>query len=68
MPQTGPTGQLSRIVISDTCVVESKYIWPLLRGEQLRDVAILVKAGYTPAIFIKTLYEIWYHLHVGGGG
>lgn len=68
MPQTDSMDQLSRIVMFDTCVVESKYIWPLLRGEQLRDVAILGTAGYTPAIFIKTLYEIWYHLHVGGGG
>ena len=56
-----------RLVVFDTNVVEARYLEPLLRGQDCRDLARLrdPAAGYSPAIFIKSYYEICQHAKHG---
>lgn len=51
----------SRLVLFDTNVIEGRYLGPLLAGEKCEDFERLQEKGYQPAVFVKTLYEIWNH-------
>jgi hypothetical protein len=57
-----------RLVVFDTNVVEGIYLPFLLRGDPIRDLIRLRTEApcYTPAICVKTLYEIMDHLKLGG--
>lgn len=57
----------SNLIVFDTNVIESSYLPSLLRGESIRDLTMLRDAEppYTPAISVKTLYEIQGHLKSG---
>lgn len=56
-----------RLVIFDTNVLESRYLAPLLRGEQCRDFALLREhaPAYKPGLFVKSYYEICRHVKLG---
>lgn len=52
----------------DTNVVERRYLLPLLRGEEINDFLLLesMEPPVTPAICIKSIYEILMHAKLGG--
>jgi hypothetical protein len=53
------------IVVFDTNVIEGRYLAPLLRGEPCRDFELLRGAGYRPATYVKSFYEICNHVKHG---
>lgn len=54
-------------VVFDTNVIEGQYLTPLLRGEQIRDFAMLRDAGYMPAVVHRSILEILQHAKQGRG-
>jgi hypothetical protein len=54
-------------VVFDTNVIERYYLAPLLRGEPCRDFQHLREhaPAYTPALCIKSFYEICHHVKYG---
>lgn len=60
----------ANLIVFDTCAVEGKYLLPILRGERLLDMERLraLQPHYSPAISIKTLFELFAHLKRGVRG
>jgi hypothetical protein len=56
-----------RLVVFDTNVIERYYLAALLKGEPCRDFERLRThhLGYTPALYIKSFYEICDHIKLG---
>ncbi len=55
------------LVVFDTNAVEKLYLAPLLRGEACRDFDYIRhhEPPYTPALYVKSFYEICHHVKYG---
>jgi hypothetical protein len=64
----GESNAQRRLVVFDTNVIEGRYLAPLLRGQRCRDLDLLRAhtPAYTPALYVKSFYEICQHAKLGG--